>query len=418
MEPPVNRAVPPAAGGRCMAFALLGLYACSGAGDEAGEPPTIAREIRGDTTFVTVPGSMMPEPVEIGEVEILWASEELERPGVMTVREGTLVVGDRARVHRIDVATGVVRSFGRDGEGPGEFGWITGLGWAGDTLIVLDAMRGRFTWFGADGAVLRTRPFRQAGRYVNPPRAGARVVALGDRLRFVGRANLDLAQGIERALIDQAVDSSRVVVAWPGSSAWIVSSGVLSPGSAFGGDRLVRLGPDGEVVQGPVGEDCVHRVADPSAPREHAGKEWRITVVCRDRPRLPVHPAMRELVRPEGEGLSPSFVDAVFELARDVQFPDSIPAWDQLRVGEDGRIWLQRLAETAPMGHPLLLRYLPDLPPRIQWWESHAPDGTPGPALLLPPSFTPLLFDRDRVYGLHETPIGELQVAMARWNVR
>ena len=52
------------------------------------------------------------------------------------------------------------RTFGRDGEGPGEFGYLHSLAWVGDRLLTLDGHLGRVTEFTADGRVLGQRPSR------------------------------------------------------------------------------------------------------------------------------------------------------------------------------------------------------------------------------------------------------------------
>jgi hypothetical protein len=43
---------------------------------------------------------------------------------------------------------------GRPGEGPGEFGSISTLGWRGDTLFVADGQSQRISFFAADGRFL------------------------------------------------------------------------------------------------------------------------------------------------------------------------------------------------------------------------------------------------------------------------
>ena len=64
-------------------------------------------------------------------------------------------MNDEIRVFGLDGAHR--RTFGRDGEGPGEFGYIHSLAWAGDRLLTLDGSLGRVTEFSADGQVLGQR---------------------------------------------------------------------------------------------------------------------------------------------------------------------------------------------------------------------------------------------------------------------
>ena len=58
-----------------------------------------------------------------------------------------------------------LRTFGRDGEGPGEFGDITSLAWVRDRLLALDLVVGRITEFSSDGEPLgqRMAPGRWGG---------------------------------------------------------------------------------------------------------------------------------------------------------------------------------------------------------------------------------------------------------------
>ena len=57
-----------------------------------------------------------------------------------------------------------LRTFGRDGEGPGEFGDIASLAWVRDRLLALDLVVGRITEFLSDGEPLgqRKAPGREA----------------------------------------------------------------------------------------------------------------------------------------------------------------------------------------------------------------------------------------------------------------
>lgn len=64
-------------------------------------------------------------------------------------------MNDEIRVFGLDGA--YRRTFGRDGEGPGEFGSIHSLAWAGDRLLTLDGSLGRVTEFSAEGQVLGQR---------------------------------------------------------------------------------------------------------------------------------------------------------------------------------------------------------------------------------------------------------------------
>ena len=64
------------------------------------------------------------------------------------------------KVHRFNDAGEHLGSFGRRGQGPGEFEMPLGLGLLGDTLWVSDHVQGRVTYFDATGVVLKTESIR------------------------------------------------------------------------------------------------------------------------------------------------------------------------------------------------------------------------------------------------------------------
>ncbi len=83
-------------------------------------------------------------------------------------------MNDEVRVFGLDGAHR--RTFGRDGEGPGEFGYLHSLAWTGDRLLTLDGRLGRVTEFSADGQVLGQR--RSEGGLSGAP-AGIRLFPVG-----------------------------------------------------------------------------------------------------------------------------------------------------------------------------------------------------------------------------------------------
>jgi hypothetical protein len=62
-------------------------------------------------------------------------------------------------IRRFDERGKHLGTFGRRGDGPGEFQSMRALGWAGDSLWIADARHSRVTWFDMDGKVLKTVTF-------------------------------------------------------------------------------------------------------------------------------------------------------------------------------------------------------------------------------------------------------------------
>ena len=74
-------------------------------------------------------------------------------------------LNDEVRVFGLD---GIHRrTFGREGEGPGEFASLYSLAWVGDRLLALDYTLGRITEFSTEGEALGQR--RMPGRYGGSP---------------------------------------------------------------------------------------------------------------------------------------------------------------------------------------------------------------------------------------------------------
>ncbi len=85
--------------------------------------------------------------------------------------DGRIYVADRqASAIRVFSPRGeCVRTFGRSGEGPGEFRWLAGITWQPPGYLwAIDAIRDRFTVFDSLGTVLATHPL-ELGRSASLP---------------------------------------------------------------------------------------------------------------------------------------------------------------------------------------------------------------------------------------------------------
>lgn len=105
-----------------------------------GTPP--ARELRLETEIGEVGGTDAASPAEFGRVA-----------SVALAADGRILVADMqaAGIRVFGPDGSFLETWGRSGEGPGEFGSPYSLGWVGDTLAVLDPGVGRIGLFDPEG---------------------------------------------------------------------------------------------------------------------------------------------------------------------------------------------------------------------------------------------------------------------------
>lgn len=102
-----------------------------------------------------------PHPFGVSEAwRVDAAAANLTRITMMAVtRQGDLLVGQPDdKLVRVFGADGRIKSFGRDGQGPGEFRNVTRLGFLGDSIWVIDPTVSRIQLFGPDYKFIRILP--------------------------------------------------------------------------------------------------------------------------------------------------------------------------------------------------------------------------------------------------------------------
>ena len=154
--------------GATIAAALL-LAACGSDSDPAGTPApgvTTTIDTVGSAVRVTNGGSppewRLTRVASIGPQSLSGAGSPDEFGRIYDVALGpddAVFVADgmnsEVRVFGVD---GVHRrTFGRDGEGPGEFARLYSVAWLGDRLLALDSQQGRISEFSAEGEYLGQR---------------------------------------------------------------------------------------------------------------------------------------------------------------------------------------------------------------------------------------------------------------------
>lgn len=156
-------------------------------GDFATTFDTIAGVVHVTNTGTPPPARLVPV-VSIGPKTLTDTGSPDEFGGVTSVAlgpDGDVYVADgrnfEVRVFGLDGAHR--RTFGREGEGPGEFQALSSLAWAGDVLLTMDPMLGRVGEWSGEGEWLGQR--RTRGRRTGWP--GPRFYAVGpDELYLQG----------------------------------------------------------------------------------------------------------------------------------------------------------------------------------------------------------------------------------------
>ncbi len=179
---------------RSAAFALcvatLAAAGCQGDPAAGGDDLTITIDTVGGVVRVTNTGTApewsLTRLITIGPREFGVGEGGPEEFGMASSAslgpEAALYVSDgynaEVRVFGLDGAHR--RTFGRHGEGPGEFASIESVAWVGDRLLALDLIGGRINEFSPEGQPLGQRPatayWGGSGRGVDLPRFHGRLV--------------------------------------------------------------------------------------------------------------------------------------------------------------------------------------------------------------------------------------------------
>jgi 6-bladed beta-propeller len=197
-------------------------------------------------------GLAEPEPDEFGRV----TSATLDAANALFVADA------QARQVRVFTSTGAfVEAFGRSGAGPGEFGALYSLAWAGDTLLTLDSNNARISAFASDGTFLTSWQWLPLTGPVNfvrfYPAGPHEAYVIGLRQSSVPRATTYVrftAAGATDTLdVVTPEEAARNVLRCPRSDRAISFFSI-----PFAGRHLAAPGPNGEVA---IAWSSTYRVA-------------------------------------------------------------------------------------------------------------------------------------------------------------
>ncbi len=323
---------------------LAGIAAACGpeatpTGDLAITTDTVGGIVRVTNTG-TAPAWQLTQVVSIGPGSLseTGAPEEFGRVNSATLGPDEAVFvadgfNDEVRVFGLDGT--YRRTFGRNGDGPGEFRSLYSVAWMGDRLVTLDPSLGRIGVFSADGEWLGQQ--RVEGRLSGSP-AGIRLMPVGPD-EFYRLGLLRDATGIESLLVGHdSGGETGDTLSWlrppPGPAGFILcryGEMITSFPIPFGPGLAQHPGPGAvmysamtdayRIAMTRAGGDTLRVIERPLPPEPISDEEWAagnrdFEELVAERPDAECDP--RRPSRPEAK----SFIQGIF-------------------IAPDGRLWVE-----------------------------------------------------------------------------
>lgn len=341
----------------------------------------------------------------------------IDDPVSALTRVTAMVVGRDERIYTLHMQEQRVRihdpqgvpagSFGRKGEGPGEFMAPSAMGWLADTLWVFDGSLSRVSYFDADGGFLRAYAVAapaMTSTTLNAPRPDGLFPDGTISARPMAWL-AEMASGEITELPVWRVDAQgglleKVYARSVGNSTWHIQEPSDPGGAAWYGDEPFS---DADLVlHAPASPDIVRvrRTAAPAAGRD-SFEVSRVTFTgdtlfrreypyqARSIDRTFVDSIIQEVVdlvsgAPGGDP-GPWTPSRAAELARaSLYLPPTRPPITDLRIGHDGSIWLQREVTTSTSRD----------------WQILTPEGNVVGTVTLPANLSIMDAELGRVWGV------------------
>ncbi len=351
--------------------ALAPLAAC---GDN-GEPPSSAMQVVDSAGIRIVTHAATDRVYATVAAEPVFSLGLLDGPAeflfgriasVAIGPAGTLIVADGQsnEIRLFDAEGNHLRTLGGPGEGPGEFGRLE-RAWslAGGEIVAAD--RARITRFGADGELVNSEtisdsPLRVIGH------AGPDAMLIGVQLR-------DAFDGMREGMMEDALIKSQIAYLLRHTSDGLLDTLTLLKGPS------TQIDVEGSGTNMSIQIMRVPLAPNPSATTSAAGRiavtggaSYEIMLYGTDGAleqivRLAEEPPLRteahleayvgNSVRmgPSGERetMDAAALNQAVSRYAAMPIPERLPAWNNLVIGDDGRIWARRFA--VP-GTPTIVR--------------------------------------------------------------
>lgn len=326
------------------------------------------------------------------------------------MHDGSVLVGDRdgSQIHIYSADGDFLRSFGKEGDGPGEFKRIMRVSVTqGDTILVFDASHNRVSIYDASKGLVRSIPLAPDDSQFYSWKAWS----VGTD-RVLGLTSGYDPEGFSGAFPRRAPRTARLTLHDGGGglvAGPIDFDGGFSVGIANGGDvvaafaNIPAVGVEGDRVVFSAGlhyelttldHDLrpVGRVSWPGVPEPVTGSEveWLRGEVVKQWEEFPNAP--QEIIDQVVDGqLAPKFI------------PENRPEIGSVVLDRQGRTWVSRFEPMQPY-----------VPGRVEAWHVLDPEGTPRGRLTLPMGAELMAVDGDRVMLLTTDELDVQHIAIFR----
>lgn len=298
-----------------------------------------------------------------------------------------------SEVRLYDPEGGHLRSFGRGGDGPGEFrgmSWI-GVG-AGDTIVVYDLFLRRATWLPSDGGGARTLALDPVGRGGFPEPIGLSGTGLVMRTGFdrqFGRG--ERRDTVQLYLYDDAGAVADSLGSYPGRERFFYAA----PDGSFSAQFTPIYGRDGyaHVRSGrlAVGSSDVFEI--------DVFDDARLTLRIRaaDRPRPVVQADVERVRQARRSALQGMIRERALPAIDELPARETLPAFEGLQVDQERWIWI---------------RYASRHSGEAQGWLVLDPDGVPAARVEVPHDLEVYEIGADYLLGRQRIENGVEQIVM------
>ena len=311
--------------------------------------------------------------------------------------DSTLLISDQDRLLTIGVGTGKpMRSIGRRGDGPGEFreiSWTSAL--LGDTIVVFDGERDRFTYVVPGMKVARTHSYQHMTdtETVNPVCA----IGTGQIAAIVRKTRPPMTRGVQdRAgvlrLYDRNMKNPRLLDSLTLSPLW---GGSVQ--TSRGAMRLIGRIPFAPRLSVQCSRSAVYW-GDGTRSSVRRFQHGRVDDLQFDGLRSePISRATREAfldsVTHAASGQADQLDDAeisrrTLEAAMEARSYESLPFYQEIRVGADEGIWVLS----------------PRLESDFKVWHAYRADGSPATVVRVPAAFYLRAISTASLWGVARGP--------------